>query len=127
MATCAIRPWISSASRYHSRFPMTPLLPSSPLNQGPTGVVEKPRGSKPTSPSMDPSRVAGALANGSATEGTELAHASALGDGPTPWGLGAAAFFPLGPREKVMVGAWKALAEPTRRAATAENFMMSIS
>merc|ERR1719199_2474859 len=93
---------MSSASRYQVRSPIWPSRPSKPLNQGPTGTVEKPRGSKPASPSMDPSRGAGA--KGRAWEGPALAQALALGDPPEDLGTAAGAAFFL-PREKVMVGA----------------------
>ena len=52
------------------------------MNQGPTGTVENPKGSNPTSPSMDPSRVPGAVVKGSAMEGPAFAQASAEGDAP---------------------------------------------
>lgn len=89
-ASWAIRPWMSSASRYQVKSEGDPLRPAIPWNQGPTGTVEKPRGSKPKSPNMDPSRVAGAVAKGRAVEGPALAQAWAEGEAP-PTGLALAA------------------------------------
>ena len=69
-ASIAWRPCISSASRAYARSP-----PSSVI------VVEKPRGSKPASPTMEPSSAGGFLRKGSAEERSTILTAATGEDG----------------------------------------------
>ena len=88
-------------------------------------MVEKPRGSNPTSPSMLPSRVAGEVAKGRAVEGPAAAQAAADADPPDALG---AAFTDLVPFLRTLVamrGAVYAEAEATRARRARESFILS--
>merc|ERR1719231_1532338 len=56
-ASCAMRPCMSSASRYHVSVPRPIVLYFSPRNQQPGAVAARLNGSKPTSPARVPSSV----------------------------------------------------------------------
>jgi len=73
---------------------------------------------------MDPSRVAGAVANGRAVEGPALAQAVAEGEAPPTLGAALAAAFFFLPKEKVM-SMLNPATELIRRAETA-SFMVVI-
>merc|ERR1719251_435164 len=91
-ASMAMRPCMSSASRKILSEPS----PSSPTHHAPGAYFEKPSGSKPTSPTSEPS--SGVVVHGSATDG----YCAPLDD--RFWAFGAA-LAPFLPKPKPAAGA----------------------